>query len=190
MNFFVYIIYSVSLDRFYIGYTFDLEKRLSEHNRGISEYTSKASDWSLRYSEPCSSRELAMKREKEIKRKKSRTYIESLIKSAGENLTNKGWYFPIAIGIRIRGSSPLISTKLKTPGFLAGFYVYRSTTSKICRGKTTNKLDANPKKRKTAALKTRFIPRSGSMPDKIDRHDFYQFLKVSSFTILRIQLNP
>jgi len=89
MNFFVYIIYSISVDKFYIGYTSDLEKRLSEHNRSISAYTSKASDWSLKYSEPCSSRELAMKREKEIKRKKSRTYIESLINSSHENPNNK-----------------------------------------------------------------------------------------------------
>ena len=89
MNFFVYIIYSISVDKFYIGYTSDLEKRLSEHNGGISVYTSKASDWCLMYFEPWPSRELAMKREKEIKRKKSRTYIESLIKSSNKNLNNK-----------------------------------------------------------------------------------------------------
>ena len=88
MTFFVYIIYSTSLNKFYIGYTSDLEKRLSEHNNCISNYTSKASDWILKYSEPFSSRGLAMKREKEIKKKKSRTYIEFLINSSSENLNN------------------------------------------------------------------------------------------------------
>jgi putative endonuclease len=80
MNFFVYIIYSLSLDKFYVGYTSDLEKRVSDHNNGISDYTSKASDWKLMYSEIYFSRELAMKREREIKTKKSRKYIEWLIK--------------------------------------------------------------------------------------------------------------
>ena len=81
MSFFVYIIYSVLLDKYYIGYTSDLAKRLSEHKDGISNYTSKASDWVLKHIESYSSRELAMKREREIKRKKSRKYLEWLINS-------------------------------------------------------------------------------------------------------------
>jgi len=82
MIFIVYIIYSTSLDKYYIGYTSNLEKRLLEHNGGISDYTSKASDWLLKYSESFPSRELAMKREKEIKKKKSRKYLEWLINSS------------------------------------------------------------------------------------------------------------
>ena len=79
----VYIIYSESLDKFYIGYTEDVAHRLGQHNSGISEFTSRATDWVLRYSERYDTRELAMKREKEIKNKKSRKYIEWLISSAG-----------------------------------------------------------------------------------------------------------
>ena len=82
-NFYVYIIYSPLLDKYYIGYTTDLIKRLSEHNSGISTFTSKASDWVLKYHELFPKRELAMKREKEIKDKKSRKYIEWLISSVG-----------------------------------------------------------------------------------------------------------
>ena len=81
--FFVYIIYSRSIDRYYVGYTIDLEKRLVEHNSGISSFTSKASDWTLKYSESYPDRESVMIREKEIKNKKSRKYIEWLINSAG-----------------------------------------------------------------------------------------------------------
>jgi putative endonuclease len=75
----VYIIYSSSLNKFYIGYTSDLEVRIGEHNNGISHYTSKVSDWTIKYYEVYPSRELAMSREKEIKKKKSRKYIEWLI---------------------------------------------------------------------------------------------------------------
>lgn len=79
MNFYTYIIYSAKLDKFYIGHTENLETRLDQHNSGISSYIAKASDWQLVYSEPHPSRELARKREIEIKKKKSRNYIEWLI---------------------------------------------------------------------------------------------------------------
>ena len=79
MNFFVYIIYSPLLDKFYVGYTSDLEKRLQDHNTGISDFTSKSSDWEIKYMESFPDRQLAMKREKEIKKKKSRRYIEWII---------------------------------------------------------------------------------------------------------------
>jgi putative endonuclease len=82
-TFWVYIIYSCSLDKYYVGYTTDLEKRLAEHNNGISTFTSKASDWELKLSEPYPSREQAIQKEKQIKKKKSRKYIEWLISSAG-----------------------------------------------------------------------------------------------------------
>ena len=77
----VYIIYSQQLNKYYVGYSTDLEKRLAEHNSGISKFTAKASDWILKYSEAFPDRESAMKREREIKDKKSRKYIEWLINS-------------------------------------------------------------------------------------------------------------
>ena len=80
--FFVYILQSLSLGKFYIGYTTDLEKRLKEHNSGISSFTSKVSDWAIKYSEQFNTREEAIIREREIKSKKSRKYIEWL-SSAG-----------------------------------------------------------------------------------------------------------
>jgi putative endonuclease len=79
--FIVYIIYSRLLDRYYIGYTTDIVKRLDEHNSGISKFTSGAIDWVLKYSESFSDRGSAMKREKDIKKKKSRKDIEWLIAS-------------------------------------------------------------------------------------------------------------
>jgi putative endonuclease len=80
--FYIYILFSPTLNKHYIGYTGDLSKRLEDHNSGISTFTSKADDWELKYSEQFPTRELAMKREKEIKIKKSKSYMEWLIKSS------------------------------------------------------------------------------------------------------------
>ena len=77
--YYVYIIYSKKLNRYYIGYTEDFLKRLVEHNSGISTYTSKANDWILKYIETHLNRLDAHRREMEIKGKKSRKYIEWLI---------------------------------------------------------------------------------------------------------------
>ena len=69
------------MNKYYIGYTSDLEKRLSDHNTGISVYTSKAKDWKLKWAKRFNSREDAMNEEKKIKAKKSRKFVEWLINS-------------------------------------------------------------------------------------------------------------
>ena len=81
MNFFVYIIFSEKLNRYYVGHTEDINNRLSQHNSGLSKFTAKAKDWKLAYSEIFITREGAHKREREIKTKKSRKYIEYLLSS-------------------------------------------------------------------------------------------------------------
>ena len=58
----VYIIYSAKIDKYYIGYTENMAKRLADHNSGISDFTSKASDWVVKRTEAFSSRQEAMKR--------------------------------------------------------------------------------------------------------------------------------
>jgi putative endonuclease len=83
MQYHIYIIYSSSLDKYYTGYTEDIALRINQHNTGISTFTAKASDWELKYSETFPTREAAMKRESEIKKEKSRKYIEWLISTAG-----------------------------------------------------------------------------------------------------------
>jgi putative endonuclease len=83
MPFSVYIIYSARLNKYYTGYAEDVLLRLHEHNIGLSTFTSRASDWELRYTEGFPSREAAHRRELFIKRKKSRKYIEWLISSVG-----------------------------------------------------------------------------------------------------------
>ena len=75
----VYIIYSVKLNKYYVGYTADIATRMLQNNTGVSRYTSKASDWVLKYMEQFEKRHEAAARERSIKAKKSRRYIELLI---------------------------------------------------------------------------------------------------------------
>ena len=82
-DFFTYIIYSQKLDKFYIGSTNDLERRLADHNRGKTSFAKNGLPWVLKYFERFPERALAVKRELEIKRKKNRKYIESLIAKSG-----------------------------------------------------------------------------------------------------------
>jgi putative endonuclease len=66
--FYLYIIYSVSLDQFYIGQTQNLEDRLFRHNNSGSKSTKKAKDWVLKYTESFSTRSEAVQRETQIKK--------------------------------------------------------------------------------------------------------------------------
>ena len=79
MFFIVYILYSESSDKHYVGCTNDIKRRFSEHNRVKGIYTDKGIPWTLVYSERYPSRGLAESREAEIKSKKSRIFIERLI---------------------------------------------------------------------------------------------------------------
>ncbi len=84
--FYIYILYSEILNKYYIGATADkLEERIRKHNTNHKGFTGKISDWILKYSESFSTKQEALKREQQIKRWKSRTMIEKLIEisSAG-----------------------------------------------------------------------------------------------------------
>jgi putative endonuclease len=85
MLFFTYILYSSSLNKYYIGSTEDLARRLDEHNRGKGTFTSKGTPWILVYTEEYSSKADAFKRELSIKKRKSRVYIETLIAKGSVN---------------------------------------------------------------------------------------------------------
>ena len=75
----LYILFSPSLQRYYVGFTNDLERRLAEHNRKKGKFTDKGIPWSLVYTEVFQSKQEAMDREKFIKSRKSRQFIVDLI---------------------------------------------------------------------------------------------------------------
>ena len=82
MTYFVYILQSSKDGSYYVGHTQDLAGRLNRHNEGRSCYTRSKLPWKLIYQEDFSSRSEASKREREIKEKKSRAYIEQLVRAS------------------------------------------------------------------------------------------------------------
>ena len=77
---FVYIIYSPKLDKFYVGETSDLGRRLAWHNSGefTGSYSKIASDWELFWSIQCNNILTGRKIETHIKKMKSRVYYRNL----------------------------------------------------------------------------------------------------------------
>jgi len=77
--YFVYIIQSEIDNSFYIGYTTNIDKRLSEHNNGLSRYTSRKMPWKLVYHEAFILKTEALKRELFLKKQKNRAFYQKLI---------------------------------------------------------------------------------------------------------------
>ena len=76
----LYIIYSEKIDRYYTGVTDNIVWRLQRHNDGWGRYTKRGIPWKVVYSEKFETKSDALKRERKIKNRRSRIYIESLIK--------------------------------------------------------------------------------------------------------------
>jgi putative endonuclease len=78
--YFVYILYSASKNKYYIGHTGDdIEERLRKHNSNHKGFTGGSGDWELKYFERFETKSEAYKRELQIKKWKSRIRIEKLI---------------------------------------------------------------------------------------------------------------
>ncbi len=77
---YVYVIYSASLSRYYIGETKDVCERIKQHNSGFFDkaYTSIVNDWILFLKLEFDNRGQARKVENHIKKMKSRKYIQDL----------------------------------------------------------------------------------------------------------------
>ena len=80
-RFFVYILQSLKDFSFYVGQCDDLDRRMSKHFDGMSKYTSGKRPLRLVYFEVFASRREALRRETDIKNKKSKKFIQELIKS-------------------------------------------------------------------------------------------------------------
>ncbi len=83
MNYFTYILQSIYKKSYYIGYTHNLASRIDKHNSGFTKSTKSGIPWELVYFEQFETKSEAIKRELEIKSKKSRKYIELLIEAKG-----------------------------------------------------------------------------------------------------------
>jgi len=80
--YYIYIIYSLSANKYYVGYTNDFNKRLVEHNtqQSFNTYTSKYRPWNLKAVFECGTDiAFAMQIEKFIKKQKSKLFIKKLL---------------------------------------------------------------------------------------------------------------
>ncbi|MCJ8165787.1 GIY-YIG nuclease family protein [Pontibacter sp. E15-1] len=82
MSFYTYILFSEKLNRYYVGSCQDIAVRLEQHNTGRNTSTKGGSPWAIKLTETFDTRSAAQTREMEIKKKKSRKYIELLVRSA------------------------------------------------------------------------------------------------------------
>ena len=74
------MLYSASADKYYIGHTTEpMEERLRKHNSNHNGFTGKLADWIVVYIEVHASKQLAYRREIQVKKWKSRKKIEALI---------------------------------------------------------------------------------------------------------------
>ncbi len=77
--YYFYILFSQSLNRYYIGHSHNVYERLKKHNTNHKGFTGKTMDWKIVYTEIFNSKSEAYARERQVKNWKSRKAIEKLI---------------------------------------------------------------------------------------------------------------
>lgn len=81
MEYTVYILQSSQVNRFYIGYTNDLARRLYQHNFGRNGWTKTYRPWGVVHTESYNNRKEAITREKYLKSLKNKKLLRGKIKS-------------------------------------------------------------------------------------------------------------
>ena len=77
----VYVLFSPTYDKIYIGFTSDIKQRLLSHNELSKKgWTVNYRPWELVYSEKFSTKKETRKREKQLKSGKGREFIWKMIK--------------------------------------------------------------------------------------------------------------
>jgi putative endonuclease len=79
MEYIVYLLFSEIKNRFYSGFTSNLEERIIRHNQKSKGFTGNVNEWKIIYTEKYETKELAQQRELQIKSWKSRIKIQELI---------------------------------------------------------------------------------------------------------------
>ncbi|MBU4030765.1 GIY-YIG nuclease family protein [Patescibacteria group bacterium] len=81
--YYFYILQSQKNNFYYYGSTGNLQRRLKEHNNGVTKATRNKGPWSLVYFEKYKTLSEARKREYQIKAKKRKSYAKWLIDNMG-----------------------------------------------------------------------------------------------------------
>ena len=72
----VYYLYSKKIDKYYIGKTNNLTRRLKEHNNKEEKFTKRGTPWKLISYIDCANNSEAVKIENTLKKQKNRKYIK------------------------------------------------------------------------------------------------------------------
>ncbi len=90
MFYFVYILYSVKFNRFYVGfYPKNLEERIAKHNRGEVFSTKAYRPWELVFYEAYRNQKDALRREKYLKTSQGMKMLKFMLKEYREEKTNR-----------------------------------------------------------------------------------------------------
>ena len=74
----VYVLFSVKLGKYYVGSSNNISDRLKRHNNKQSRYTKKGVPWDLVTSFECDSRPEAVRLEKKIKKRGIKRYLDDV----------------------------------------------------------------------------------------------------------------
>jgi putative endonuclease len=78
MNYTVYILYSIPFDSFYIGFTHDINVRLSQHNEGLTKSIKAKRPWKIVYTETFITKTDAIARERFLKNQRNKNFYKKL----------------------------------------------------------------------------------------------------------------
>ena len=93
---YVYLLRSIQNDQLYIGFTHDLRKRITEHNKGLNRSTKPYTPWELIYYESHRNEQDARRREKYFKTSAGKTSLKRMIREqlkTMNDLTQQKVYF-------------------------------------------------------------------------------------------------
>ena len=86
LMFFTYVLISESDNKFYVGFTNDLQKRIEEHQKGAVASTANRRPLKLIYYEACLNKKDALKREKYFKTGFGRRFLKNRLESYIEEM--------------------------------------------------------------------------------------------------------
>ena len=81
--YFVYVLYSRTTNRHYIGFTTHITQRIGQHNSGITKSTKGRGPWVVVHQEEFSTRSEAMRRELHLKSGIGREELKRIIEEHG-----------------------------------------------------------------------------------------------------------
>ena len=79
MKYYVYILYSATLDVYYKGFSTDVEQRLEYHLTSKHKFTSQTKDWVIVYVQEFEEKQEALKEEKRLKKLNRKSIEKSIV---------------------------------------------------------------------------------------------------------------